>query len=94
MLRSAASRRSGLDGAAFPAGAPAPSAGQHAKGEAIPLPSPFSTIVEVAVDNSDPSGGRGAAASATDSVDDDIRQAAQRYFDMNNYVQVVLYPEK
>jgi zinc protease len=25
---------------------------------------------------------------------DDIRQAAQRYFDMNNYVQVVLYPEK
>jgi zinc protease len=25
---------------------------------------------------------------------DDIRQAARRYFDMDNYVQVVLYPEK
>ncbi|HEV7817168.1 MAG TPA: hypothetical protein VGP06_18965, partial [Janthinobacterium sp.] len=25
---------------------------------------------------------------------DDIKQAARRYFNMDNYVQVVLYPEK
>ncbi|MEG0884986.1 MAG: hypothetical protein RSH52_27495 [Janthinobacterium sp.] len=32
--------------------------------------------------------------TSIDAMREAIRQAAQRYLDMNNYVQVVLYPER